>query len=290
MNAAPQDSVALAAGLYVVATPLGNLADITLRALDVLRRADLIAAEDTRHSATLLGHYGIRAPMLALHEHNETEAAARVVRAVAGGEAVALITDAGTPGVSDPGARAVAAARAAGCAVIPVPGPSAVTAALSVAGLAGPRFLFCGFLPVKAAARQREIEALRGLPWALVLYEAPHRIAETLADLAAGFDAARHIVIARELTKAFEQVVRLPLGEAPAWLAADPNRSRGEFVLVVDGAAQASDLGEATRVLRLLMEELPPSRAARVAAQISGVARGTLYDLALEIERRAAPL
>ncbi len=273
------------AALYVVATPLGNLADITLRALDMLRRVDVIAAEDTRHTGKLLAHYGIHARLIALHEHNEHEAAAHLLRHLAQGAHVALVSDAGTPGISDPGARAVAAVRAAGFGVVPLPGPSAAIAALSVAGMREPHFLFYGFLPAKPAARQRELEALRAHPYALVFYEAPHRIAETLVDLAACFEAEREIVIARELTKAFEQVERLALRDAPAWLAADPNRSRGEFVLVLAGAPATDTTAHAERVLRLLLAELPLNRAVKLAAAISGAPRNDLYARALELAR-----
>lgn len=276
--------------LYVVATPLGNLADITLRALEVLRGVEVIAAEDTRHTSKLLARYGIRTRLVALHEHNEREAAAALVRRLARGERIALVSDAGTPGVSDPGARAVAAVRAAGYAVVPVPGPNAALAALSVAGLGEAHFLFYGFLPAKPAARRREIEALRALPYALVFYEAPHRIADTIGDLAADFEPERELVIARELTKVFEQIERMTLGEAPAWLAADPNRSRGEFVLVVGSAKATDSSAQAERALRLLLAELPLNRAVKLAAAITGASRNALYARALELARTGGSL
>jgi 16S rRNA (cytidine1402-2'-O)-methyltransferase len=271
--------------LYVVATPIGNLGDLTLRALEVLRAAELIACEDTRHTRPLLDHYGIRAATLALHAHNEAAATERLLAALAAGKRVALVSDAGTPGISDPGARACAAVRAAGYRVTPLPGPSALTAALSVAGLPDGPFLFAGFLPAKAAARRAAIEGLRALPAALVFYEAPHRIEAAVADLAALLEPARHLLIARELSKLFEQTVWLPLAEAPGWLAADPNRRRGEFVLVVSAPPPAAGLDAgAERVLALLLDELPVKQAAKLAAAITGQAKNALYARALELK------
>lgn len=272
--------------LYVVATPLGNLGDITVRALEVLKRVDVIAAEDTRHSQRLLDACGVRTRLIALHEHNEQAAAGEVIRRLGGGQSVALITDAGTPAISDPGARAVARVRGAGFRVVPVPGPSAATAALSVAGFDQGGFLFVGFLPAKPGARRAAIEAVRAQTATLVMYESPHRIGESLADLAAVLEPARAIVIARELTKLHEQVVRLPLGEAVTWLASDPNHARGEFVLLIEGAPPREGLDpEAERVLDLLLAELPLKTAARLAAEITGQARNALYARALELKR-----
>jgi 16S rRNA (cytidine1402-2'-O)-methyltransferase len=243
---------------------------------------DVIACEDTRHSSRLLQHYGIQAHLLALHEHNEAEAAQKLARLLREGRSVALVSDAGTPGISDPGARAVAAVRAAGFPVVPVPGPNAAIAALSASGLPEAHFLFYGFLPAKGAARRTAIETLKPLPYALVFYEAPHRIAETLADLAAVLEPERTLVVARELTKVFEQVESLPLGEAPAWLAADENRGRGEFVLVVSAAPAGRAVpAQAERVLRLLLAELPLKQAVKLAAEISGASKNALYELAL---------
>ncbi len=280
----------LAVALYVVATPLGHLRDITLRALDVLRAADDIYAEDTRVSAVLLARHGITTRARALHAHNEAARAGDVIAALAAGRSVALVTDAGTPGISDPGARVVQAVRAAGLPVVPVPGPSAAIAALSVAGLAAERFLFVGFLPAKAGARESEIAALAALPCALVFYEAPHRVRATVADLARLLGPARRLVVARELTKAFEQVVALPLAEAEAWLAADPNHERGEFVLVVDAPAHATDPGpalpaEALAWLAALVGEMSPARAAHVVAKMTGAPRDELYKAALALKR-----
>jgi len=271
--------------LYVVATPIGNLSDITLRALEVLRAADLIACEDTRHARRLLDHHGVRAATLSLHEHNEAAAAARLVEALAGGKKVALVSDAGTPGISDPGARACAAVRAAGFGVVPLPGPNAAIAALSAAGLADERFLFAGFLPPKPTARRKAIEALRAVPAALVFYEAPHRIGETVADLAAGLESGRTLAIARELTKLFEQIAVMPLAEGPVWLAADDNRQRGEFVVAVSGPPPRHGIDpEAERVLKALLAELPVRQAAKLAAEITGVPKNALYERAIELK------
>ena len=270
------------AALYVVATPLGNLGDIGARALEVLRGVDAIACEDTRHTRKLLDHFGIRAETFSLHEHNEAAAAERLLRLLRDGRTLALVSDAGTPAVSDPGARAVAAVRQAGLEVIPVPGPNAAIAALSASGLADPHFLFYGFLPAKEAARRKAVAALKGLPFALVFYEAPHRIEETVADLAAELEPQRTLVIARELTKLFESIVSLPLAEAPAWLAADENRRRGEFVLAVSAPPPAEAIdAESMRVLDVLLAELPLKQAVKLAAEISGASRNALYDLAL---------
>ncbi len=271
--------------LYVVATPIGNLGDISLRALETLRAADLVACEDTRHARHLLDHHGIKAQTLALHQHNENEAAEKLLRLLGDGKRIAMISDAGTPGVSDPGARAVAAVRAAGFRVIPLPGPNAAIAAMSAAGLADERFLFVGFLPAKVGARRTAIGELAGVQAALVFYEAPHRVAETIADLAATLEPQREIVIARELTKMFEQIEKLPLAEASAWLAADPNRSRGEFVLVVSGPPPREGLDvESDRVLAALLAELPVKQAAKLAAEITGQPKNALYARALALK------
>lgn len=272
--------------LYVVATPLGNLGDITLRALEVLKRVDIIAAEDTRHSQRLLDACGVQTRLIALHEHNEQSAATEVIRRLGQGQSVAMITDAGTPAISDPGARAVARVREAGFRVVPVPGPSAAIAALSVAGFDQGGFLFVGFLPAKSGARRAAIEALRAQTPTLVMYESPHRIAESLADLAATLEPTREIVIARELTKLHEQVVRLTLGDALAWLQSDPNHARGEFVLLIEGAPAREGLDlETERVLSLLLAELPLKTAARLASEITRQPRNALYARALELKQ-----
>lgn len=271
--------------LYVVATPIGNLADITLRALEVLRGVDLIACEDTRHARHLLDHHGITVPTLALHQHNENQAADKLVRLLGEGRRIALVSDAGTPGVSDPGARTVAAVRAAGFRVIPLPGPNAAVAAMSAAGLEDPRFLFVGFLPAKAGARRRAIEEVAAVDAALVFYEAPHRVTETLAELVELLEPQREVVIARELSKMFEQIVRMPLADAPAWLVADANHLRGEFVLVVSGPPPRVGLdAETERVLTALLAELPVKQAAKLAAEITGQPKNALYARALELK------
>jgi 16S rRNA (cytidine1402-2'-O)-methyltransferase len=287
MHDVPQPSVP--GTLAIVATPIGNLRDITLRALDVLRHADVIAAEDTRTSQHLLGAYGIQARLVAVHEHNETAAAVRIVEELRAGRRVAYISDAGTPGLSDPGARLVQAVRAAGLPLQPVPGPSALAAALSVSGMEGP-FLFQGFLPPKAAARRKALEGMRDLPAVLVFYEAPHRIDETVADLARTLDGERVILFARELTKRFEQLHACPLADATAWLAADDNHRRGEFVLVLSPPAekQTESDPEGRRVLEILLAELPLKQAAHLAAKLTGGRKNELYDLALRLKNETA--
>ncbi len=273
---------ALARTLYVVATPLGNLRDVTLRALDVLRTADVIAAEDTRVSAVLLRHYGIATRPLSVHAHNEARRAVRVIDLLREGRSVALVSDAGTPAVSDPGARLVAAVRDAGYAVVPIPGANAAAAAVSVAGLAAERFVFLGFLPSSAKARRELLSSVASLPFALVVYEAPHRVRDTVSELLDALGGERVLAVAREITKKFETITRLRLADAPAWFAAEANRERGEFVLIVDAPAAATGVAEALtpqtdRLLRALNAELPPARAARVAAAATGLSRETLY-------------
>lgn len=273
------------AALYVVATPLGNLSDITLRALEVLRSANAIACEDTRHARHLLDHHGISAPTFALHEHNEQQAATHIVDLLRQGQRVALITDAGTPGISDPGSRAVAAVRSANLPVIPIPGANAAVTALSVSGMDDEQFLFAGFLPAKAAARRAEIQRLRDTPAALVFYEAPHRIQECMGDLADILEPERHLLVARELTKLFEEIASMPLAEAPSWVAASENRRRGEFVLVVSRPPPRQGIDtETERVLKLLLEELPTRSAAKLASEITGVAKNALYERALQLK------
>jgi 16S rRNA (cytidine1402-2'-O)-methyltransferase len=277
------------ARLYVVATPIGNLADVTQRALATLRSVDTVFAEDTRHAAGLLAHHGIRAKLAALHEHNEREAARAVCRLLAAGKDVALVSDAGTPAISDPGALTVAAARDAGFVVVPVPGASAAIAALSVAGMPGP-YAFVGFLPAKSAARRNALEAWRAFAHTLVFYEAPHRILDCVDDLAAVLGVERIVLLARELTKVFETVHVCRLGDARAWLEADPDRQRGEFVVVVSGAtldAAAARAEEGERVLGLLLDELPVKSAARLAAEITGARKNALYARALEFQERS---
>ena len=271
--------------LYVVATPVGNLGDITLRALDVLKGVDVIAAEDTRVTVRLLNRHGIAARLVAVHEHNERRAAERVIGLLADGKAVALVSDAGTPGIADPGAQVVAAVRGAGYPVVPIPGPNAAAAALSASGFEAGRFLFCGFLPARAAERRRALGDLKTQTALLVFYEAPHRVLDCVADLCAVFGGARGILIARELTKIHETMHHCRLDEAAAWLQADDNRRRGEFVLVVQGAAEASREGaaDAEGTLKILLEELPLKQAVALGVKLTGVSRNALYRLALGI-------
>jgi 16S rRNA (cytidine1402-2'-O)-methyltransferase len=268
--------------LYVVATPIGNLSDASPRAIETLKSVDVVACEDTRTTRTLLARNGIAARTVALHEHNERRAAAALIEALRGGKSIALVSDAGTPALSDPGAWLVAEAHRSGIPVSPVPGPSAAAAALSASGFAAAQFLFAGFLPAAPAARRKALDALE-TPWPVVIYEAPHRIAETVQDLVLKFGEKREVLIARELTKKFEEVVRLPLGEAPAWLAARKERSQGEFALVLaPGAEQPRAALDADKVLGVLLEAMAPSEAARLAARITGAPKNLLYRKALK--------
>lgn len=267
--------------LYVVATPIGNLADMTPRAIDILKRVGHVAAEDTRHSAGLLRHFGIGTPLFALHEHNEREVSAEVLRRLEQGEDIALISDAGTPLVSDPGFPLVRLAHEAGVRVVPIPGASALIAALSAAGIPTDRFAFEGFLPAKAGARRNALEGLREERRTLIFYEAPHRLLECLEDLAAVFGPERRAVLARELTKTFETIRRAPLGELLAFVRADSDQQRGEAVLLLEGApAPAGDVldDEARRVADILAAELPVKQAAALAALISGAKKNRIYD------------
>ncbi|PNG09393.1 16S rRNA (cytidine(1402)-2'-O)-methyltransferase [Stutzerimonas stutzeri] len=271
--------------LYVVATPIGNLEDISARALRVLREVALIAAEDTRHSSRLLAHFGIQTPLAACHEHNERDEGGRFLGRLLAGDDVALISDAGTPLISDPGYHLVRQARAAGIRVVPVPGACALVAALSAAGLPSDRFIFEGFLPAKAAGRRTRLEQLKDEPRTLIFYEAPHRILECLGDLQEVFGGERAVVLGRELTKTFETLQGMPLSELRAWVEADANQQRGECVLVVGGwqAPEGEDAvsAEALRVLDLLLAEMPLKRAAALAAEITGVRKNLLYQAAL---------
>jgi 16S rRNA (cytidine1402-2'-O)-methyltransferase len=276
--------------LYVVATPIGNLADITLRALHVLQIVDAVACEDTRHTQSLLRAYGIERPsaqLLALHQHNEAVAAQGVVARLAAGERIAYVSDAGTPGVSDPGARLAAAVRDAGLRVLPLPGASSVTTLIAAAGLvaggeAESAFVFAGFLPAKAGERDTAMQALAAEPRSVLLLEAPHRI-EALARALAAL-GERRVTVGRELTKQFEEIATMAAEALPAWLAASRDRTRGEFALVLHPLLAApDDSAEGERVLRLLLGELPLKSAVRLAAEISGAPRNALYDLALRL-------
>ena len=276
--------------LYVVATPIGNLADISLRALHVLQLVNVIACEDKRHSQGLLRQYGIEKPLLAVHEHNELEAAAGVIERLQRGERVAYISDAGTPAVSDPGARLVAAVRGQGLAVMPLPGASSVTTVLSAAGIAAgvggdSGFIFAGFLPSKAGERDQAVALLLQEARAVVILEAPHRI-EALA-LAMTPLGERRVTIGRELTKQFEEIATVAANQFPAWLAGSPQRTRGEFALVLHPAAQAVPKDDGGRVLRLLLEQLPLKTAVKLASDITGAPRNDLYQTALKLKNNS---
>lgn len=273
--------------LYIVATPIGNLGDMSQRAVEILQQVALIAAEDTRHSARLLQHYAVSTPCVALHEHNEREQSSRLLQRLANGESVALISDAGTPLLSDPGFHLVQQARQQGIRVVPVPGPSAVIAALSVSGLPTDCFKFVGFLPAKATARRQRLGALVAESCTLVFYESPHRIVESLADLAHELGAARAAVLARELTKTFETVRSGTLAELGEFVSADPNQQKGEIVVLVEGAPAVESAldAEAERVLGILLAELPLKQAAALAARLTGGKKNQLYQRALAMKK-----
>ena len=271
----------------MVATPIGNLEDITLRALKVLAGADVIAAEDTRTTAHLLKHHRLQTRLVAVHEHNEHRAADGIIEQLAQGKTVALVSDAGTPAISDPGAGVIARVRAAGFKVTPIPGANAAIAALSVAGVPDGPFLFVGFLPPKPAARRKALEGLRALTFTLVFHEAPHRIVECVEDLAAVLGGDRTLVVARELTKLFEEIHRCRLDEAATWLRQDENRQRGEFVLIAEGAPPRTgpeDM-DGERILHLLLAELPLAQAVRLACAITGAKKNSIYARALELAK-----
>jgi 16S rRNA (cytidine1402-2'-O)-methyltransferase len=270
--------------LYVVATPIGNLGDITLRALEILKSVDAIAAEDTRHSSGLLSHFGISKKLIAVHEHNEQQSAEKLVLALKNGDNIALITDAGTPAVSDPGAIVVKIVREAGIKVVPIPGASAVVTALSASGITQNGFYFHGFLPASGAARRKQLEALKAQTVTLVFYEAPHRIIECVEDLAKVLGENRQITFCRELTKTFETIHTCPASLSSAWLQTDANQQRGEFVLLVEAApvVETQEISEsAQRVLKCLLAELPLKQAAKLAAEITNLKKNALYELAL---------
>ena len=272
--------------LYVVATPIGNLRDITLRALDTLKSVDAIAAEDTRVSRKLLAHYGIQTNLISAHEHNEREAAQKLVTLLSQGKSVALISDAGTPAISDPGAIVVAHVRAAGFRVVSIPGASAITTAIAAAGLHSESFCFHGFLPVRKGEREKMLAALKAQSGLQVFYEAPHRIFESIASIIAVFEGDRRIGIARELTKLFEQVHVCRLDEALAWLDQNENHRRGEFVLLVQGCADAGEQDDSgsQHVLEILLRDLPLKQAVALAAEITGIKKNALYEKALELK------
>lgn len=274
--------------LYIVATPIGNLRDISLRALDILAAVDVIAAEDTRTTAHLLTHHSITKKMMALHQHNERATAKKIVNLLAQGNSVALVTDAGTPGISDPGVILVNTVRDHGYKVVPIPGANAAVCALSAAGIAAPHFLFYGFLPASAGPRRRELEGLKSQPYTLVFYETPHRILECVAALAEVLGTHRQLVIARELTKLFETIHICTLDNALAWLQADTNRQKGEFVLLLSGAEVQKEEGfsdQTQYTLKLLLQELPLKQAVRLAMDITGESRNMLYAQALALKK-----
>lgn len=273
--------------LYVVATPIGNLRDISLRALDILAAVDMVAAEDTRMTARLLAHHALVKKMMASHQHNERTTAKKIVNLLVHGKSVALVTDAGTPGISDPGSIVVALVRNQGYKVVPIPGANAAVCALSVAGITAPHFLFYGFLPASAGLRRRELEELKSQPHTLVFYETPHRILECVAILTEVLGIHRQLVIARELTKLFEAIHSCVLGDALAWLQADVNRQKGEFVLLLSGAESGSEgkmSDKAQQTLKLLLRDLPLRQAVRLATEITGESKNMLYKLALTLK------
>lgn len=271
--------------LYVVATPIGNVADISFRALHVLSRVDAVACEDTRNTGQFFNKLNLSKPLIAAHQHNENEVAQKIIRRLQQGESIAVVSDAGTPAISDPGARIVDAVRQAGFKIVPVPGASAGVTALSASGLLQDQFYFVGFLSSKAGQRDTTLKSLHAIPATLVLYEAPHRIVDTVTAMAALFSGQRQIVLARELTKQFEEIHRCALSEALAWLAADPHRIKGEYVVLVEGAIveQDADLIEAQRVLTILLTSCTVKQAAQLAALLTGQKKNALYQMALEM-------
>ena len=276
------------ATLYVVATPIGNLRDITLRALDILSGVDRVIAEDTRNSAMLLRHHGISAKLVSLHQHNERERSTQIIEYLAAGQSLALVSDAGTPGISDPGAILVECVRGAGYTVVPIPGASALVTALSASGVQALPFCFHGFLPVKSAARKKYLESINAQAGTLIFYEAPHRVVECVDDLNAVFGGTREVIIARELTKLFESIHHCALGDAAQWFAEDAHRLKGEFVFVVEGAAPIADASDAEleHVLQILLtEELPVKQVAKIAAAITGASKNNAYERALALKK-----
>lgn len=275
--------------LYVVATPIGNLQDITLRAIETLKMVDVVAAEDTRHTAGLLSHLGISKKQIAVHEHNEQQSAQQIVQRLIDGNNIAIVSDAGTPGISDPGAIVVDTVLAAGLKVVPIPGASAVVTAMSAAGIAKGAFSFIGFLPASGSQRRKQLETLKTLPQALVFYEAPHRIVASVADMAAVLGEARQIIVARELTKTYETIHRCTLGEVVDWLEADSNQQRGEFVLIIEAPVEQAEEAvspEVESTLKLLMDELPLKQAVKLATAITAAKKNDLYQHALTLKNQ----
>ena len=273
--------------LYVVATPIGNLSDISLRALDILAKVDIVAAEHTQNSGHLLAAHAIRTKLISLHQHNEMAVAGKILALLASGKSVALVTDAGTPGISDPGAILVKHIRTHGYPVIPIPGANAAVCALSVAGIVNPHFLFYGFLPTKSGLRKRALSALKSHPYTLVFYEAPHRIVASVADMIDILGSQREITVARELTKLFETIHTGTLEAALAWLQADADQQKGEFVLLVSGAETADKpeiSDQARHTLQCLLAELPLKQAVKLTAEITHENKNALYQLALQLK------
>ena len=285
MDEAAQQSYPTAT-LYIVATPIGNVTDITVRALHVLGLVDAVACEDTRNTGHLLTRFGLNRPLIAAHQHNEREVADKIIHRLLAGERIALVSDAGTPGVSDPGARIVDAVRTAGLRVMPVPGASAAVTALSASGLVNDQFTFVGFLPAKAKQRETALQGLLTATATMVFYEAPHRILDCVEALCAVFPPERQVVFARELTKLFEEIHRCPLSDAIAWVKADAHREKGEYVVLLEGAASGGDAeeAEAERFLNILLAECSVKQAANLTAQITGRKKNALYDRALELK------
>ncbi len=271
--------------LYVIGTPIGNMGDISLRALHILGMADAVACEDTRVTGNLLSVYGMDKELISAHQHNERETAEKLIERLQKGDRIALVSDAGTPAISDPGAKIVDAVRRANLDVVPVPGPSAAVTALSASGLLDDQFLFIGFLPTKASQRREFLLKQKNIHATLVIYEAPHRIRETLEALVGIFEPSRQIVIAREITKLFEEIHRCPLSECLTWLEKNPNSQKGEFVLLLESATTATPEDfQAQHVLSILLEELPVSSAASLAARITGIKKKKLYEMALQLK------
>lgn len=272
--------------LYIVATPIGNLDDITLRAIDTLKRVDLIAAEDTRHSGLLLQHLGIKAKLFSLHDHNEQEKAHVLIEKLQSGLSIALVSDAGTPLINDPGYHLVKACRENGIKVVPIPGACAAIAALSVAGLPSDKFIYEGFLPAKSKARQDSLASLITEPRTMIFYESTHRLLETLKDMQTIFGADKQIVLAKELTKTWETIVSFPVNELIDWLNQDASRQKGEFVLIVAGYTESNkDIDpKAINTLKLLQKELPLKKAAAITAEIYGLKKNQLYQIGLNLE------
>ena len=287
MPARSEEAAVSRSTLYIVATPIGNLGDMTTRAREVLGAVDVIAAEDTRHTRQLLQAFGLQTPTIALHEHNEVQKAEGLLNELAAGKSIALVSDAGTPLISDPGFALVAAARKAGHNVVAVPGACAAIAALSVAGLPTDRFVFEGFLPAKSSARRERLRELSSETRTLVFYEAPHRIVEVLADLAVEFGGERAATVSREITKRFETHYTGTLGDLAKRASTDVDMQRGEIVIVVGGAAPATTTLDADHVLHALVDELAPAQAAKIAAKLTGVKRSDLYERAVELANKA---